>query len=349
MPSGILLAIYCLLLFVASLAGGWLPTRWRLSHTHMQLLMSFLGGIMMGVGTLHLLPHAIEHAGSVKVGVTSLLGGLLGMLVLVRCFHFHQHDLPGSPGHSHHHSGDCEHPVATPGPLTTDDEAHVHDHDHDHENDNYHDHDHDDRFAGQQRLDGQSCGASGDQSLGWIGLFAGLMAHSLLDGVAMGASLSATGHFDSAASIAGLGTFIAIVLHKPLDSRSLASLMSLRGVGTTSVRMINFGYAIICPLGALISYNRFGQLSPGESALLGMALGASAGIFLCIALVDVIPEIQFHVHDRLKLTCSLLAGVATAWLIVQLEPSHKHAPVPAGSRPAVFASPISDGSFDLAG
>jgi zinc and cadmium transporter len=322
MSPGVLLAVYCALILVASLAGGWLPTRWRMTHTRMQALMSFLGGIMMGVGTLHLLPHAIEHAGSVNIGVTSLLGGLLGMLVLVRCFHFHQHDLPGTPGHSHHHSGDCEHPVATPGPLTTDDDDGPHSHDHDHDAGYEHDagHEHGHRHDHGRVADG----SSGETNLGWLGLFAGLVVHSLLDGVALGASLSATGHLSGTAALAGLGTFIAVFLHKPLDSLSLISLMSLRGVSPGSIRIVNLGFALVCPLGALVSYLRFGQLSGGESTLLGVALGVSAGIFLCIALVDVVPEIQFHVHDRLKLTCSLVLGVLVAWLIVQFEPAHDH-------------------------
>ncbi len=39
-----------------------------------------------------------------------------------------------------------------------------------------------------------------------------------------------------------------------------------------------------------------------------MALAFSAGTFLCIALSDLLPELQFHSHDRLKLSISLIAG-----------------------------------------
>ena len=39
-------------------------------------------------------------------------------------------------------------------------------------------------------------------------------------------------------------------------------------------------------------------------------LAFSAGTFLCIALSDLLPELQFHEHDRVKLSLALLAGVA---------------------------------------
>ena len=38
-------------------------------------------------------------------------------------------------------------------------------------------------------------------------------------------------------------------------------------------------------------------------------LAFSAGTFLCIALSDLLPELQFHAHDRWKLSAALLAGV----------------------------------------
>jgi hypothetical protein len=40
------------------------------------------------------------------------------------------------------------------------------------------------------------------------------------------------------------------------------------------------------------------------------ALAFSAGTFLCIALSDLLPELQFHAHDRFKLSLALLAGFA---------------------------------------
>ena len=40
--------LYCVLIIAASLAGGFLPNLLRLTHTQMQVLMSFVGGLMLG-------------------------------------------------------------------------------------------------------------------------------------------------------------------------------------------------------------------------------------------------------------------------------------------------------------
>ena len=48
----------------------------------------------------------------------------------------------------------------------------------------------------------------------------------------------------------------------------------------------------------------------------------SAGVFLCISLGDLLPEVHFHRHDRLKLSAALLFGVGLAFLVGFLEPHH---------------------------
>jgi zinc and cadmium transporter len=64
----------------------------------MQLLISFVGGLMLGVGVLHQLPHAVallaEENPAFALDWTSgwLMAGLLAMFLLLRMFHFHQHE-----------------------------------------------------------------------------------------------------------------------------------------------------------------------------------------------------------------------------------------------------------------
>ena len=55
-------------------------------------------------------------------------------------------------------------------------------------------------------------------------------------------------------------------------------------------------------------------------------LGLAAGVFLCIALGDLLPEVEYHSHDRLSLSAALLAGVAVAYAVGLFEPPHQHAP-----------------------
>ena len=49
------------------------------------------------------------------------------------------------------------------------------------------------------------------------------------------------------------------------------------------------------------------------------ALAFSAGTFLCIALSDLLPELQFHAHDRTKLSLALLAGFALMAVTAMVE------------------------------
>ena len=287
------LVVYCVLIAGVSLLGGWLPTKIRITHTRMQLLMSFLGGIMMGVALLHLLPHSIAQTGSIETGVFSTLVGLVITLILLRCFHFHQHDVPDG-------IHQCGH-------------------------DNEHEHDHDSQTETPRSTELPD-GHAGLNPASWAGLFMGLSFHTIMDGVALAASVSAEhSHAHSGAFVlAGLGTFLAIALHKPMDSLSIVALMKVSGSSKKIASGVNIVYALMCPLGALICYFGLKEVGAGKDTVTAWALGLSAGIFLCIAMVDVLPEVQFHTHDRFKLSGALLAGVLIAWLIGLVEPNSSH-------------------------
>src|SRR6266508_936836 len=94
MPPAALLTIYCILILLASLAGGWIPHLIRLTHTRLQVATSFVAGLMLGVGVLHLLPHAWHQIQSIDRVASWLLGGFLVMFLIQRFFHFHHHDVP---------------------------------------------------------------------------------------------------------------------------------------------------------------------------------------------------------------------------------------------------------------
>ena len=55
---GTTLTVWCLLIVAASIAGGRVPDALRLTHRSLQMVMSFVGGLMPGIGLLHMLPHA---------------------------------------------------------------------------------------------------------------------------------------------------------------------------------------------------------------------------------------------------------------------------------------------------
>src|SRR5437868_3487362 len=101
-----LLGIYCALVLLASLAGGWLPLVVHLTHTRLQMAISLVAGLMLGIALLHFLPDAAEQLHSLDQTVGWVLAGFLTMFFLQRFFHFHHHDMPeGDPEDCHHEHG----------------------------------------------------------------------------------------------------------------------------------------------------------------------------------------------------------------------------------------------------
>lgn len=283
----VLLVVYCILIVLVSLTGGWLPSVMRLSHLRMQLLLSLVGGMMIGVSTLHLLPHAAEHLDDMRWLSGAFLAGVLSMLFLLRFGHVHHHEEPADADDSN---------------------APPHDHDHD---------------------DGGTCHSHGGETptrhrMSWLGLFIGLALHTVFDGVALGASvLAEKDHGDGSTLVLfGLGTFLAVVLHKPLDALSITSVMKAGGWTSGKRAIVNVGFALACPAGALIFWSGTSALE-SAAQITGAALGFSSGAFLCIALTDLVPEAHAHSHDRLKLSGSLLLGTALA-VGIEMLPGHSH-------------------------
>ena len=276
----ILLSGYCFLIIAASLFGGLLPSLIQLTHVRMQTIVSFVGGLMLGISVFHLIPHAVGQLGDMDTTMVWMISGILLMFFLIRTFHFHNHGVAEDT-----RDEDCD-------PCGQD---HVHSHRHAHSHPEVH------QFS-------------------WIGIVVGLSIHTLLDGIALGSAVSV----DSASLevLPGIGVFLAILLHKPLDAVSITTLMVAGGWKRGQVQAVNTGFAMMCPLGAalvLLGVNQF----PGiRQELAGAAMAFSAGVFLCIALSDLLPEMEFHSHHRLQLSVALGLGVTVAWAVRLL---HRHA------------------------
>jgi zinc and cadmium transporter len=97
--------------------------------------------------------------------------------------------------------------------------------------------------------------------------------------------------------------------------------MAARGWNVQQQLTVNLVFALMCPLGAILFAFAIDQNVAYRDLILGVALAFSAGIFLCISLGDLLPEVHFHSHDRLKLSGMLLLGVLIAFVI---ELTHQH-------------------------
>ena len=307
MATYLLLTIYCIFIVAASLSGGALPWLVRFTHRQMQLLMSFVGGLMLGVAVLHLFPHGVYELGRIKtiaqpldLAAIWLLLGLLAMFMLIRVFHVHAHEHGDTSdvGHGPH----CEH---------------------EHDHGLSHGHHHHEQKPALLHLGAKEAAGDSAHRFSWVGLAIGLSLHTLIDGLALGAAVKA--ELSHTHWLAGLGTFLAVALHKPLDALSITSLMAAGGWTRRQAWLANIAFALMCPLGAFAFVAGTGSLDERQLWLVvGCALAFSAGVFLCISLADLLPELAFHAHDRFPLTIVLLVGVMLAWVIGQFEPAHSH-------------------------
>jgi zinc and cadmium transporter len=270
-------ALLCLAVVVSSLLGGGLPLAAVLTHTRLQLYLSFAAGAMLGAAFFHMMPEAVSLGSPRTLGWTA--AGLLSLFFLERFFAFHHHEAPADP--------------ADPCPP----HAHEHDHSRGHS-------------AGLVNASAPGGGDSKGSALHWGAAAFGLAVHSLVGGVALASAVTADVAVRGGLGPAAWGVFLATVVHKPADALTIVSLMLRAGVPKVAAHLVNFGFALMIPAGALaftIGLRGLGVEASG--AITADALAFSAGTFLCVALSDLLPELQFHEHDRVKLSVALLAGV----------------------------------------
>ncbi|MBX3419522.1 MAG: ZIP family metal transporter [Pirellulaceae bacterium] len=292
-----ILVAYCVFIVLASVIGGTLPSLVTLTHRRVQLTLSFVSGVMLGVALLHLLPHSLQQSPqNLDRPMLACLCGLLFMFLLIRCFHFHHHEFEHAHSGIHEHHGSCGHHHSHP----------------------------------KQKTDSESTMNQSElailpapeiaKNFSWLGLAFGLGVHTLIDGLALAAAFSAE-RLHSV--IPALGTFLAIVLHKPLDAMTITALMRAKKATFRQQTAINLIFALTCPIGAILF-----ALSISNPVLMGpevlsAILAFSAGVFLCISLGDLLPEVHFHTHDRIRLSLMLLLGILIAWGIDKLL-GHSH-------------------------
>jgi zinc and cadmium transporter len=246
---------------------------------------------------------AVEACGPVAFGWWISLA-VVGLFCIERFIAPHSHEIGG---HGH-----CE---TTPGHL----------HDHAHEGEASPEHPPVGVPPGEMR-------AAAPAVAGWMAVL-GLTIHTFMNGVGLAGSVKhdiGTGSMDGlylgswVLIIPGLAMFLAIFLHKPADALAISMVLSRKGVGRGKLFLVQVGFAAMIPVGVVAFYLTAGEIKEDlESQLTGAALAFSAGTFIFIALSDLLPELQFHHHDRVPLFLTLIAGVALMGGIALLE-GHEH-------------------------
>lgn len=296
-----MLALLCAAIVMASLLGGALPLASVLTHTRLQLYLSFAAGAMLGAAFFHMLPEAVGLGSAATLRWTA--AGLLGLFFLERFFAFHHHEAPADPSE----------------PCPT----HRHEH---HDQGRGH-------SAGLVNPSAPGGGGSKGSALPWGAAAFGLAVHSLVGGIALASAVGADRAIRGGLGAAAWGVFLATVVHKPADALTIVSLMLRAGVPRATAHLVNLGFALMIPLGAVgfvVGLRGLGVEAAG--AITANSLAFSAGTFLCIALSDLLPELQFHEHDRVKLSAALLAGVGLMAVAGGIEGAERPAqPAQAGS------------------
>lgn len=130
--------------------------------------------------------------------------------------------------------------------------------------------------------------------------FFGLSLHTLMDGVALGSATEQG---------AGATAFAAILAHKVPSSLSLASI--LRSEGRRRVEVLGFTalYASMVPIGAGLYAGL--QHALHYASFAPRALAFSAGTFLYVAAVDLLPHVVHHTErkGRVRHVVAFLLGL----------------------------------------
>ena len=170
---------------------------------------------------------------------------------------------------------------------------------------------------------------------GWMAVL-GLTIHTFMNGVGLAGAVQFDLQQESHGSwvLPGLALFLAIGLHKPADALAISTVLSRKRVAVGKIKLVQVGFALMVPIGAAAFMLTKGAMKESlQNQLTGAALAFSAGTFLFIALSDLLPEVQFHRHDRVPLFLALVIGVLFMGFIALLEPhdegEHKHDAEPA--------------------
>ena len=164
-------------------------------------------------------------------------------------------------------------------------------------------------------------GATEVHPISWAGIALGIGLHTATEGMTLGTSVRA-GASDGTIGALSLSVFLAIVLHKPLDGLSIIGTMRVAGFDERQRILSNVMFSLVCPVAAFVTFWGVGLTGQWEEYVVGSALSFAAGALLCISLSDLLPEVHFHSHDRLKLTLAFFAGIGLAYMLHYFEPIH---------------------------
>ena len=148
-----------------------------------------------------------------------------------------------------------------------------------------------------------------DEDKDLLGLSAtfGLLVHGAADGLAVGASVSSS-------TETGLIVFVAIMLHKGPAAFGLSSFLQHIKIEKQKSQMYLLLFAISSPIMAIATFFILKDTTLATDENIGLALMFSAGTFIYVATVDVLPEVHSHEHGHDSSVKYVILGMALIFL-----------------------------------
>jgi zinc transporter ZupT len=137
--------------------------------------------------------------------------------------------------------------------------------------------------------------------------FVGLSIHACFDGLALATAFIV-------GEEVGLMMLVALCLHKAVEVFSLSSTFLLAGNRKASMTYMGI-FCLITPVAALFSYFFLGGV---ESDIAGLAFAFSAGVFMFVTMLHLIPEAFHRKHMSFASLGLLIAGILAIACVVLL-------------------------------
>ena len=154
-----------------------------------------------------------------------------------------------------------------------------------------------------------------DKDLLGISATIGLIMHAAADGLAIGASVSSS-------TETGLIVFVAIMLHKGPAAFGLASFLEHIKLEKQKSQLYLLIFALSSPIMAIVTFFALKDTSLATDENIGLALMFSAGTFIYVATVDVLPQVHSHEHEKDTTVWYVILGMALVYLTTLL--GHQH-------------------------
>lgn len=279
--SGILLLTVVILgVMGVGYLGGITPLSSFFDEKKMRYLLAFAGGVFISTALFHALPESIEMS-----GWWALLFVGLGFGTLYAIEHFVIDFLDRKfrkKGHVHQY----EHTGVT---------LHLHDH---------HSKDHEILTDTDVDPKDQVCSHHMDNTS--EAAFFGVGLHNLIEGIVI-----TTLFMNPETQAIGLIVILATILHKAPCTFSIASLLKMAGNSPTQIRKKVLIVLGMTPLGAVLALLIFMRL---DQIFVGLALAFSAGTFLEIGILDLVPESVKPKKGRWTAIGAIILGLVLLWL-----------------------------------